>query len=45
MNEPDCIEGGALNSFGEKYDFEGKDFKSKMKYQILGTTINNLIRK
>ena len=34
---------GSLNSFGEKFDFEGKDFKINMKYQILGTTINNLI--
>ena len=43
MNESDFIEGGSLNSFGEKFDFEGKDFKIYMKYQILGTTINNLI--
>ena len=43
MNESDFIEGGSLNSFGEKFDFEGKDFKINMKYQILGTTINNLI--
>ena len=43
MNESDFIEGGSLNSFGEKFDFEGKDFKINMKYQVLGTTINNLI--
>ena len=43
MNESDFIEGGSLNSFGEKFDFEGKDFKINMRYQILGTTINNLI--
>jgi len=43
MNEPNCIEGSALNSFGEKYNFEGKNFKSKMKYQIFGTTINYLL--
>jgi FkbM family methyltransferase len=43
MNESDFLEGGSLNSFGEKYDFQGKDFKINMKYQILGTTINNLI--
>jgi FkbM family methyltransferase len=40
MNEGQFIEGGALNSFGEKFDFEGKKFKSTMKYNLLGTTIN-----
>ena len=44
MNEGDFIEGGALNSFGEKFDFEGKEFKSKMKYQVIGTSINYLIK-
>ncbi len=43
MNEIDFIEGGALNTFGEKFNFEGKNFKSKMSYQTLGTTINYLI--
>jgi len=43
MNEHDFIEGGALNSFGEKYNFEGKIFESKMRYQIFGTTINYLL--
>ena len=40
MNEGKFIEGGALNSFGEKFDFEGKEFKSTMKYSLLGTTMN-----
>jgi FkbM family methyltransferase len=40
MNEGQFIEGGALNSFGEKFDFEGKKFKPTMKYNLLGTTIN-----
>jgi FkbM family methyltransferase len=44
MNECDFIEGGALNSFGENFNYEGKQFKSKMKYQIFGTTINYLIK-
>ena len=44
MNEGDFIEGGALNSFGEKFDFEGKEFKSSMKYQVIGTSINYLIK-
>jgi len=40
MNEGQFIEGGALNAFGEKFDFEGKEFKPIMKYSLLGTTIN-----
>ena len=44
MREPNFIEGGALNSFGETFDFEGKDFTSKMSYKIFGTTINYLLK-
>ena len=44
MREPDFIEGGALNSFGETFNFEGKDFTSKMNYKIFGTTINYLLK-
>ena len=40
MSEGQFIEGGALNTFGEKYNFEGNEFKSTMKYNLLGTTIN-----
>ena len=40
MKEGQFIEGGALNSFGEKFDFEGKEFKPNMKYNLLGTTID-----
>ncbi len=43
MNEPDFIEGGALNSFGEKINFEGKKFNPQMKYNIFGTNINYLL--
>ena len=43
MNEGHFIEGGALNTFGEKYDYEGKDFKPSMKYNLLGTTMNYFI--
>ena len=32
MREGKFIEGGALNTFGEKYNFEGKEFEPKMKY-------------
>ena len=43
MNEGRFIEGGALNTFGEKYNFEGKEFKPSMKYNLLGTTMNYFI--
>ncbi len=43
MKEGQFIEGGALNSFGEKFDFEGKEFKPIMKYNLLGTTMNYFI--
>ena len=43
MNEGSFIEGGALNTFGEKFDFEGKNFEPEMRYNIFGTTINYLI--
>ncbi len=43
MKEGQFIEGGALNSFGEKFDFEGKEFKPIMKYNLFGTTMNYFI--
>ena len=43
MKEGEFQEGGALNSFGENFDFEGKKFSSKMNYQIYGTNMNYLI--
>ena len=43
MNESDFVEGGSLNSFGEKFNFEGEIFENKMNYQIYGTSINYLI--
>ena len=43
MQESQFIEGAALHSFGEKFDNEGKEFKSSMKYNILGTTMNYFI--
>ena len=43
MNESNFVEGGALNSFGEKFNFEGKEFIPTMKYSLLGTTMNFLI--
>jgi FkbM family methyltransferase len=43
MKEGQFVEGGALNSFGEKFDFEGKEFQPTMKYNLLGTTMNYFI--
>ena len=43
MKEEQFIEGGAMNSFGEKFDFEGKEFMTAMKYNLLGTTMNYFI--
>ena len=43
MKESQFIEGGALNDFGEAFDFNGEKFQSKMNYKILGTTIDYLL--
>ena len=43
MKEHQFIEGGALNSFGESFGFDGKDFQSDMSYKLFGTTINYLL--
>ena len=43
MKEGRFIEGGAINTFGEDYNFEGKKFQSNMNYQTIGTSINFLI--
>ena len=39
----DFIEGGALNAFDNKKDYEGKNFKARNKYQILEFQADNLI--
>ena len=43
MKEGQFIYGGAMNSFGEKFDFEGKEFQTTTKYNLLGTTMNYFI--
>jgi len=43
MKEHQFIEGGALNSFGENFGFDGKDFQSDMNYKLFGTSINYLL--
>ena len=44
MKEGKFVEGGALNTFGEEYDFNGKEFKSEMNYSLIGTTMNYLVQ-
>lgn len=44
MNENDFVEGGALNSYGKSFNHEGKKFKSKMKYNIYGTSVEYLLK-
>lgn len=43
FNENEFIEGGALNAFGEKKNYEGKNFKPSNIYKTFGTTINKMI--
>tara|TARA_A100001015_G_C14919852_1_gene683869 strand:+ start:28 stop:960 length:933 start_codon:yes stop_codon:yes gene_type:complete len=43
MKESRFQEGSSFNNFGENFDFEGKEFKSKMNYQLVGNTIDYLI--
>ena len=43
MNESHFVEGAAINTFGKNIDFQGKLFNPKMKYSILGTTIDYFI--
>lgn len=43
MNETEIMEGGALNSFKIKKNFEGKKFKGRNKFNILGTNLNFLV--
>lgn len=43
MKEGQFVEGGSMNSYGEKFNFEGKEFQTYMKYSLLGTTMNYLI--
>jgi len=43
MKESQFEEGGALNVFGEDFDFEGNKFIDKNSYKIYGTSINYLL--
>ncbi|MDC0030934.1 FkbM family methyltransferase [Candidatus Pelagibacter sp.] len=43
MKESGFSEGGSINSYGVKYDNEGKDFKSLMNYQLCGKSINSIL--
>ena len=45
MQETSLYEGGALNSFGEKFDFEGNDIANKVmnSYSTFGMSLDELI--
>jgi len=43
MKENNFKEGDSMNTFGENFNFEGKKFKYKNSYTILGTSINFLL--
>ena len=43
MKESSLKEGGALNVFGENFDYEGNKFTEKNSYKIYGTSINYLL--
>ena len=43
MKENAFEEGVSLNTFGENFDFEGKNYISENEYSILGTSIDYLI--
>ena len=44
MQETSLYEGGALNSFGEKFDFEGNDITNKImnSYSTFGMSLDEL---
>ena len=43
MKHSEFVEGGALNSFGENFNFEGKEQSYPMKYQLLGLSIKDIL--
>jgi len=43
FNESSFQEGGALNTFKEKFNFTGKDTEFENRYYLLGTSINQLL--
>ena len=43
MKENEFQEGVSLNTFGEDFNFEGKNYISKNEYSILGSSIDHLI--
>jgi FkbM family methyltransferase len=43
MKETSLEEGGAINTYGENFNYKGEKVLSKMNYQICGNTINYLL--
>ncbi len=44
MNETNFLEGFSENTFGKDINFEGKKMKTNNSYELLGTSINQLIK-
>lgn len=44
MNESEFIEGFSQNTFGKSIDFKGSNFIPKNTYNIIGTSINHLLK-
>ena len=45
LQESFVEEGGSMNAYGVNYDHAGNEFKSKMSYQLMGNSINHILRK
>ena len=45
MRENEFSEGGGLHTFGEKINFEGKEFFGQNNYKIYGTSIDYLLER
>lgn len=44
MQDDNFREGAALNTYGEKFNFEGKYQKYKMRYKLLGRNLEHLLK-
>ena len=44
MQDTEFREGAALNSYGEKFNFEGKNQNYNMKYKLLGKSLEHILK-
>ena len=44
MQDTEFREGAALNSYGEKFNFEGKNQNYNMKYKLLGKSLKHILK-